>query len=62
MTHFVAPGDSLVILGLRYTLVALFLDVWSPHGIVSLFSSAYKNFGGGIDVTPFLKQKLNVAR
>jgi len=37
--------------------------VWGvPWGIVWAFSSAYKNLGGGIDVTPLIKEKLDVAR
>jgi hypothetical protein len=61
--YLVAPGHSLVILGLRYTFVALVFGIWSiPHGVVWALSSAYKNFGGGIDVTPFIKKKLNVVR
>jgi len=52
-----------VVPGLRYTFVALVFGVWGvPWGIVWAFSSAYKNLGGGIDVTPLIKEKLDVAR
>ena len=61
--HLVAPGQSSVVPGLRYTFVALVFGVWGvPWGIVWAFSSAYKNLGGGIDVTPLIKEKLDVAR
>src|SRR5689334_16327739 len=59
--YLVAPGDSLIMVGLRYTFVALVFGIWGvPHGVVWAFSSAAKNFGGGIDVTPFVKAKLSI--
>jgi hypothetical protein len=52
-----------VVPGLRYTFVALVFGVWVFRGASSwAFSSAYKNLGGGIDVTPLIKEKLDVAR
>jgi hypothetical protein len=59
----VAPGESLVVPGLRYTLVALVFGVWGiPHGVFWAFSSAYRNLRGGIDVTRAVMGKLNIAR
>src|SRR5579859_7555961 len=50
--HFVRAGQSRIVKGLPFTLIALVCGWWGiPHGIIYTVQTLVTNFGGGKDVT-----------
>jgi hypothetical protein len=50
--HFVRAGQSRIIKGLPFTLIALVCGWWGiPHGVIFTFQTFGTNFSGGKDVT-----------
>ena len=50
--YFVRAGQSRIVKGLPFTLVALVFGWWGiPHGVIFTFQTLGTNFGGGKDVT-----------
>jgi hypothetical protein len=50
--YFVRAGQSRIVKGLPFTLIALVCGWWGiPHGIIFTFQTLGTNFSGGKDVT-----------
>ena len=61
--HFVPPGESALKKGLPYTAMSLVVGWWGfPWGPIFTIGTLFKNFGGGVDVTPQVLNQIAPSR